>query len=500
MYALVAMRSSAEFHQESNSAVVTIELRDEELRPYLDQAVRRLRSEVRIPGFRKGHVPNSVLIARLGQETVRREAVEEAVQEHYEEVVVENGLDVIESPSLRIVAGADEGDVKVELDVALRPVVKVEGIGGIEIELPRVELNEGDVDGVIDNLREQMATVNEVDRPAQDGDQVTFNVITVDGDAEEVVTPYLTARLGKGEVAPEFEAALLGATVGQKVSVASTSDPATPVAADNVDATDVDTDDTDSGNQEDARGEDAEDAKETASTVLEVLAVRELVLPQLDEEFVHQVSEFATVEELRSDLRTSMTSRRVAEARSIFENQLYRKVLDLVEPKTVPESLLNSAYQQELHEFGHALDGSGISLRRYLDMSQIDENMLAGQLSSKAAQSVLWDLALRAIAIDEAVSVDPAEVQAEIARLAAVGALEQRSGGVSPLQELSVRASLIKQKAYQRLANLVAIKDVDGNEVTLSQLGLDQLIEQTEDAVSAHVGDEAAEPVGAPEE
>lgn len=500
MYALVAMRSSAEFHQESNSAVVTIELRDEELRPYLDQAVRRLRSEVRIPGFRKGHVPNSVLVARLGQETVRREAVEEAVQEHYEEVVVENGLDVIESPSLRIVAGADEGDVKVELDVALRPVVKVEGIGGIEIELPRVELNEGDVDGVIDNLREQMATVNEVDRPAQDGDQVTFNVITVDGDAEEVVTPYLTARLGKGEVAPEFEAALLGATVGQKVSVASTSDPATPVAADNVDATDVDTDDTDSGNQEDARGEDAEDAKETASTVLEVLAVRELVLPQLDEEFVHQVSEFATVEELRSDLRTSMTSRRVAEARSIFENQLYRKVLDLVEPKTVPESLLNSAYQQELHEFGHALDGSGISLRRYLDMSQIDENMLAGQLSSKAAQSVLWDLALRAIAIDEAVSVDPAEVQAEIARLAAVGALEQRSGGVSPLQELSVRASLIKQKAYQRLANLVAIKDVDGNEVTLSQLGLDQLIEQTEDAVSAHVGDEAAEPVGAPEE
>ncbi|MCI2975418.1 MAG: trigger factor [Ferrimicrobium sp.] len=489
------MRSSAEFHQESNSAIVTIELRDEELRPYLDQAVRRLRSEVRIPGFRKGHVPNSVLVARLGQETVRREAVEEAVQEHYEEVVVENGLDVIESPSLRIVAGADEGDVKVELDVALRPVVKVEGIGGIEIELPRVELNEDDVDGVIDNLREQMATVNEADRPARDGDQVTFNVITVDGDAEEVVTPYLTARLGKGEVAPEFEAALLGATVGQKVSVASTSGPATPVVAD-----DVDTDDTDSGNQEDARGEDIEDAKEAASTVLEVLAVRELVLPQLDEEFVRQVSEFATVEELRSDLRTSMTARRVAEARSIFENQLYRKVLDLVQPKTVPESLLNSAYQQELHEFGHALDGSGISLRRYLDMSQIDENMLAGQLSSKAAQSVLWDLALRAIAIDEAVSVDPAEVQAEIARLAAAGALEQRSGGVSPLQELSVRASLIKQRAYRRLANLVAIKDVDGNEVTLSQLGLDQLIEQTEDAVSAHVGDEAAEPVGAPEE
>jgi trigger factor len=495
LYALVAMRSSAEFHQESNSAIVTIELRDEELRPYLDQAVRRLRSEVRIPGFRKGHVPNSVLVARLGQETVRREAVEEAVQEHYEEVVVENGLDVIESPSLRIVAGADEGDVKVELDVALRPVVKVEGIGGIEIELPRVELNEDDVDGVIDNLREQMATVNEADRPARDGDQVTFNVITVDGDAEEVVTPYLTARLGKGEVAPEFEAALLGATVGQKVSVASTSGPATPVVAD-----DVDTDDTDSGNQEDARGEDIEDAKEAASTVLEVLAVRELVLPQLDEEFVRQVSEFATVEELRSDLRTSMTARRVAEARSIFENQLYRKVLDLVQPKTVPESLLNSAYQQELHEFGHALDGSGISLRRYLDMSQIDENMLAGQLSSKAAQSVLWDLALRAIAIDEAVSVDPAEVQAEIARLAAAGALEQRSGGVSPLQELSVRASLIKQRAYRRLANLVAIKDVDGNEVTLSQLGLDQLIEQTEDAVSAHVGDEAAEPVGAPEE
>ncbi|WP_298212251.1 trigger factor [Ferrimicrobium sp.] len=458
------MRSSAELHQGSNSAVVTIELRDEELRPYLDQAVRKLRSQVRIPGFRKGHVPASVLVARLGQEAVRREAVEDAVQESYEEVIVDNGLDVIESPNLRIVDGAQEGDVKVELDVTLRPVVRVEGIGSIEIELPRVELTDDDVNAVIDSIREQMATLNEVDRPVADGDQVTFNVITVEGDVQDVVTPYLTARLGKGEVSPEFEAALLGASVGDKVKVATEGDT-----------------DSDAGVKE---------------TILEVLAVRELVLPELDADFVAQVSEFTTVDELRDDVRTSMASRRVAEARSLFEQQLYQKVLELTEPKTIPEVLLNSAYQQELHEFGHALDGSGISLRRYLEMSQQDENSLAGQLSSKAAQSVLWDLALRAIAIDEAVSVEPQEVEEEIEKLKASGALELRQGGVSPLQEFQVRTSLVKQKAYRRLANLVTIKDSDGNHVSLSQLGLDQLVEASDESEAETI----AEPVVPSEE
>ncbi|WP_298345718.1 trigger factor [Ferrimicrobium sp.] len=466
------MRSSAELHQESNSAVVTIELRDEELRPYLDQAVRKLRSQVRIPGFRKGHVPASVLVARLGQEAVRREAVEDAVQESYEEVIVDNGLDVIESPSLRIVDGAQEGDVKVELDVALRPVVRVEGIGSIEIELPRVELTEADVDAVIDSIREQMATLQEVDRPVAEGDQVTFNVIAVEGDTEDVVTPYLTARLGKGEVAPEFETALLGASVGDKVAVEAPVDG------------------------------DADDEAPTQKTILEVLAIRELVLPDLDADFVAQVSEFTTVDELREDVRTSMASRRIAEARSLFEQQLYQKVLELTEPKTIPEVLLNSAYQQELHEFGHALDGSGISLRRYLEMSQQDENALAGQLSSKAAQSVLWDLALRAIAVDEAVSVDAQEVEEEIEKLNTSGALEPRRGGISPLQEFQVRTSLIKQKAYRRLANIVSIKDSDGNPVTLSQLELDQLLEagdgaQAQDDAGA---EELAEPVGSSEE
>jgi trigger factor len=296
-----------------------------------------------------------------------------------------------------------------------------------------------------------MATLNEVERAAEEGDQVTFNVITVEGDNEDVVTPYLTARLGKGEVSTEFETALVGSRVGDKVPVAAVTEPETT--------------------------EDEEAQPDTKSTVLEILAIRELVLPELDADFVGQVSEFSTVEELREDVRTSMATRRVSEARSLFEQQLYQKVLELTEPKTVPEALLNSAYQQELHDFGHALDGSGISLRRYLEMSQQDENALAGQLSSKAAQSVLWDLALRAIAIDEAVSVDPAEVHTEIERLAASGALEGRPESISPLQEFQVRTTLIKQKAYQRLANIVTLRDVDGGEVTLSQIGLDQLVE-----------------------
>lgn len=453
-YADRSMRSYANTDPENRRAVLTLELRDDELTPFVDGAIRRLRSQVRIPGFRKGHVPTPVLRARLGEEVLRKEAVEEAVEELYERALVDNGLDVIGQPQMRIVEGQEVGDVKVEIDLEMRPMVVVEGIGTIDVEVPRVEVNEDDIDQVIESLRAQRAKVHDVERPAKTGDQVTLNVLEVGPDGTETVaTPYLSGRLGSGELPKEWEGPLEGASAGAKLDIEVPS-AATPEGS----------------------ASEASDAQEARKVRLEVLAVRELELPALDDAFVTEVSEFQTVAELREDIRSTLTERRQRIARDRFEQVLRQRVLELAEPKEIPESLLTPAYRQEITSFGQALDGTGLSLRRYLEMSAQDEQALAGQLTQRAAEAVLWDLALRSIAHAEAISVDPEEIEAEIDRLVAANALPRREE-VSPLQEWQVRAALAKQRAYRRLANVVAVHDADGNAVTLEELGLGELVE-----------------------
>ena len=455
------MRSTAEINQESNSALVKIDVSEEELEPFVRQAISRLRSQVRVPGFRKGHVPTPVLVSRLGPDTLRREALDDLVQERYEDIVVENGLDVIEQPKLNLVSGEVEGDISAELEVKLRPTVTVEGVGSIEIEVPPLGISAEDVQSVIDAIREQMAELEDVERAVQQGDQVTFNVISVGANGEEeVVTPYLTGRIGKFEVSASYEQVLLGAKIGDRVRVLEQEASVSGEV-----------------NGGESEGQAADSDGERPETILEVTAIREVKLPELTDEFAAQLSEFKTVAELEEDVRNTVSSRRLMDARSSFEQQLYQRVLDLAEPKTLPESLVNQAYQQELHELGHALDGSHISLKRYLEMSQLDELTLASQLSSKAARSILWDLALRAVAVSEGVTVEEDEIDAEAERMIATGAIDPKSGELSPLQRVQIRTSIAKQKAYKRLANLVSIKDSDGNPVTLESLGFQELSE-----------------------
>ncbi|MHB8188890.1 MAG: trigger factor [Ferrimicrobium sp.] len=438
------MRSSA-VRNADNTATLTIELRDDEVAPFVEKSIGRLQGQVRIPGFRRGHVPRQVLENRLGIEAVRREAIDDAVQELYESAAVDNGLDVITSPSMRIVSGEAEGDVSVEIDLTLRPVVSVEGYRDLAIQVPVVRVTDNDVNEILEALREQMAVVSEVERPVVAGDQVTVNVIRVSSEGEEeIVTPYLTVRVGKGTLDASSEESLIGLSVGDRVDI-------TP-------------------------GED-----EDRPRVLEVLAVRELALPDPDDDFASQVSEFGTYEQLVADITTSLSRRRVEEARAAFTREFTSALMDLVEPKELPQSLVESAYQQELHEFGRVLDGSGISLKRYLEMSQQSESDLSQAFSVKAVQSVLWDLALRAIVMEEALECGDDEITAEQERLIAQSPPASRGELMSrlsrPFESSALRVSLLKQKAHRRVASLVVIRDANSDPVTLEELGLEDLVD-----------------------
>ncbi len=431
------MRSSAEFNPDSNTAVLTLEFREEEILPYVDEVLRRLQRQARVPGFRQGKVPRSVLLSRVGGEAMRADAIEDAVQEHYETAVVENGLDPIGQPSLKVLSGQASGDVSVAIDLQLRPRVSVVGWDAIEVQVPAIAATDKDIEEVLNSIREQMATVKEVERPIQDSDQVTVNVIEVREDGtEEVVTPYLTVRVGRGELGGEEEEALIGASVGDKISSSHGGEP----------------------------------------RIYEILAVRELELPEVNDDFAKLVSEFETSAELMADIRSTFSLRRKQEAKNAFEQGVYSALLELVSPKEIPEALLSSAYQKEIHDFGHVLDGSGISLHRFLEMSQQDESDLARSLSNKAGQEVLWDLALRAVAFDAALEVADEELALELERLLGERGAD-REQLLKPMQQAQVRAGLLKQKAFRELMARAKALNPDGIQLSLEELGLASLLE-----------------------
>ncbi len=454
------MRSSATFSAD-NGAVLSLELREDEILPYVENATGRLRTQVRIPGFRRGHVPRQVLEAKLGLAAIRAEAIEEAIGEIYEGAAVENGLDVIARPSLRIVEGQEGGEVKVEIDVKVRPTVSVAGYKDIEIEVPVIDLDDSYVDEVIDALREQSATVKEVDRPAQKGDQITVNIIERAGEDQEevVVTPYLTVLIGKGTLSEEDEDKLVGANVGDR--------------------------------------RDISPSQERTARIVEILAVRELELAVADDDFAQQISEFETIEELRSDLSAKAVERRKDEAAAAFRSQLQGKLVDLVEPKELPAELVESVFQDRLHDFGHALEGSGLTLRRYMDATGQTDQMIAQTINRDAVVSILWDLGLRAVAVAEALECGDEEVEAEKEKaLAQAGtsraALAERLS--RPFAELEIRSSVLTMKARKRLGSLVRVKDTEGNAVSVTDLDVEGWYEEGLEDATPTDGTAVADP------
>src|SRR5262249_14312413 len=142
----------------------------------VNAAARKLARQVRMPGFRPGKVPRRVLEARMGQGALREEALRDSLPEYYASAVREHEVDVIAAPEIDITEGRDEGDLKFDAVVEVRPVVQIPGYAGLQVTLEHPDATEEDIDRQVDRLRANGATLEEVSRPARDGDVLTIDL------------------------------------------------------------------------------------------------------------------------------------------------------------------------------------------------------------------------------------------------------------------------------------------------------------------------------------
>jgi trigger factor len=426
---------------EGNKVKVSVEVDEVEFDKAIDAAFRKIANEVRIPGFRPGKAPRRILEARVGLEYARSQALQDSIPTFLAEAVRDNDVDIIAPPSIDIVSGADSGPVAFDAEIEVRPVVEVAGYGGLRVEIPNPVPSDEEVDAQIDRMRQPFAELNDVERAIADGDFVTVDLVGSRADKPLPglnVSDYLYA-VGSKQIVPELDEQLIGLVAPAHLEFTAPH----PV-----------------------EGQDPIDF------VVDVKGTKERILPELNDSWAMEASEFDTVAELRADLISRLTTVRGMQAQMLLRDKVAESLAGLVDDEP-PATLVNDEMQQRANDLVMRLQAQGLSVEQYLAGNGVTVEQFSDDLRGLAERGVKVDLALRAVATAEALEVDDDDVEMEYARLAErnnqkakdVRKAYERNDAVS-----SLKAELRKRKALEWLVDHCEIVDPDGHPIDRAAL------------------------------
>jgi trigger factor len=437
---------------EGNLVRLSVEIDEPEFDRALVGVVKTLASQVRVPGFRPGKVPRKVLEARMGGAgALRAEALREALPDFYARAVVDSEIDPIASPEIDITAGEESGAVSFDAVVQVRPVVSIPGYDGLQVTLPGLGVSDEDIDGQVNRLRENDAELESVGRPAADGDLVTIDLHGNDaGDAEVVGIDDYLYEVGSGTVTPELDVELRGAKTGDILAFTARAP----------------------GNEE-----------EIISFRVLVKDVKVKKLPEPTDEWAAESSEFATVAELRADISERMARIKLVQSQMALREKTVEAVAGLVDDGDVPDVLVDAEVNERLHDLQHRLEAQKLGLGEYLQATGRTPDDLLAAVRVDAQRAVKADLALRALADAQELTVTDEELDDEIATMAQrmeTSAAELRRQLDTAGRTGAVRSELRKGKALQWLLDHVELVDEEGNAMSRDDLKTDAAKESEE--------------------
>jgi trigger factor len=358
----------------------------------IDEAARRLASEVRIPGFRPGRAPKRVLESRLGKDAIWAEAARDALPRFYSEAAQAEELAVISQPEIELETFEDGREAVFSATVEVRPEIEVPDYAQLQIPHPDWEVTDAEVDEQIERLRERFATLETVTRPARVGDHVLMSVSGARGGeaVPEASADDTVYEVGDPEQTDsELDRNLVGARAGAILKFTDT------LGAD--------------------YGERA--GQQVAFTVI-VKEVKTRRLPDLDDEFVADASEFETVEELRSALREHLAAEKLAQARDALRGRVVEAVSDLVEVP-LPPSMVASELRYRLEQVERQAEQYGMPLDAFLSAAGLSNEQLLERFEAEARKSVKAQLVVEAVARDAGIEVESDDLREELTRQAA---------------------------------------------------------------------------------
>jgi len=404
-----------------------VEVPEASLTQALTAAYRKWANEIRVPGFRKGKIPRQIIDARVGAETVREEALREALPDFYSEAMSAESLQAIAPPDIEVIDFIQGSPVVFEATVDVRPEITLPDIGALTVEAPSSEVNDSDISEQLDTLRDRFAELEGVSREARRGDYVLIDLNgSRDGEpVEGASAPDFLYELGSRTGPPKLDDELEGNRPGAILRF--------------TDSIRMGTEEADSG---------ALPSGDISFTVL-LKEVKTKRLPPLDDEFAKTVGEFDSLDELREDLRSRLGE---VKLRMVSE-EIGRLVLDAfvrasgLEP---PEKLVDTEFEHRLHHFEAELERAGISLEGYAREVGSTVLELRSELRAEAADSVVAELLLEDVARREAIEVAQEDLGREVSFEAARtgrAASEIAEEMLTPANLRSVASAILRRKA-----------------------------------------------------
>jgi trigger factor len=379
---------------DAHRMVLEIEVPQPEVAKAVDKAYHKLANKVNVPGFRKGKVPRKVLEMRIGKPALMDEAFELLATPAYGEALDELQLEPVTRPELEVVTFEEDKPLVFKVKFVVKPVIELGEYKGLKVAKPAVTVSEEEVNNQLESLRNRHAKMVVLEDAAlEKGD---FAIIDFQGfvDGE----PFkggegkgYPLEIGSGGFIPGFEDQLLGAKAGEEREVKVTF-PADYFAS--------------------------ELAGKTAEFKVKINDVKRKELPAIDAEFVKEVSEFDSMEELKADIENKLKQNAENKADREFRTNVIKAAVDNCSVD-LPEEVIEHEIDSMLREMDVNLQNRGMSLAKYMEATKTPIEKLRANYREPAIESVKTDLMLEAIAKKENIEATPEDLEQEVAAMAA---------------------------------------------------------------------------------
>lgn len=378
---------------EKNMAKLTIEVSAEELEKALEGAFLKNKNKISIPGFRKGKAPRKMIEQMYGKEVFYEDAANALIPEAYEKAVDECTEEIVSSPKIDVVQIEAGKPFIFTAEVALKPEVTLGKYKGIKVDKVEIEVTDAEVDAAIDKERDNNArTVTVTDRAVKDGDMTVIDFEGfVDGVAfEGGKGENYPLTIGSGAFIPGFEDALIGAELNTETDVNVTF-------------------------PEDYQA--SELAGKPAVFKCTVKEIKEKQLPELDDEFASEVSEFDTLSEYKEDVKKNLLQKKEKDAKNAKEEAVIAAIIEDATME-IPDAMVETQQRQMVDDFAQRMQSQGLTMEQYMQFTGLTYAGLLEQVKPQALQRIQSRLVLEAVVKAENIEASEEEFEEEVKTMA----------------------------------------------------------------------------------
>ncbi len=429
------MSCKVEQLEEKNMVKLVIEVSTETFETGLNKAYNKNKNKINVPGFRKGKAPRKMIEKLYGESFFFEEAANMIIPDAYAEAFEESGLDIVSQPKIDVVQLEQGKPFIFEAQVAVRPEVELGQYKGVEISKVDSEVTDADIEEELKKVQEQNSRIVTIeDRAVQDGD---MTVIDFEGFIDGVAFDggkgdNYPLTIGSHSFIDNFEEQLIGMNIGDEKEVQVTFP--------------------DNYHAENLKGK-------PAVFKVKINEIKEKLLPDLDDDFASDVSDFDTLEEYKEELKKTIGEKKESEAKTKKQNEAVDKAVENSK-MDIPSAMIDTQVQRMVEDFSQRLQQQGLTIEQYFQYTGLTPDKIIGDMKPEAERRIKNSLVLTAVAKAENIEISDDEYEEELKKMAEAYHME-----VDKIKELTgeeqagqIKEDMKIQKAVELITNAAVEK------------------------------------------